>query len=128
MNGGLFVILALVGGAVAWAVYNFFFKEKATFEHVKTERLSSEDVIAWFKKPENLELIRSNSNLICVLLKDQEAMKYVSSQLQPPNKACVQALFDKEKNDVKKARVIEYRELDVLLASQFGDKDMVVFK
>lgn len=128
MNGVLFVILALVGGAVAWAVYNFFFKEKATFEYVKTERLSSEDVIAWFKKPENLELIRSNSNLICVLLKGQEAMKYVSSQLQPPNKACVQALFDKEKNDVKKARVIEYRELDDLLASQFGDKDMVVFK
>ncbi len=126
MNGGIFIILALAV-AVAWAVYNFFFKEKTSYEHVKTDTLSSEDVIAWFKRPENIQLIEANNNLICVLLKDEEAMKYANIQLQSPNKACLQALFDKANNEIKKARIIEYRELDELLTNQFGNKDMLVF-
>lgn len=121
------LLAVLCGVAVGFLIYVFYFKGKGTLERIKVEKLTAENVIGWFKEPENVELIRSNSNSICVLLKDREAVKYAKIQVQAPNKACVQAIFDKVQNKIKKARVIEYREIDDILARQFGEKDMVIF-
>lgn len=125
MNKVISFLLFLVG---VWIVYEVF--RKKNFESVNVDKLMTEDVIGWFKRPENVELMKSDNNLICILLKDQEALKNLGcegSQFQSSDKVCIQAIFNKKNNSIKKARIIKYKELDEIILRQFGDKDMIVY-
>jgi hypothetical protein len=82
--------------------------------------LGMEDILPFFKKPETLEALKKNENLIAVVIKElkEDGIFYIL--------ACI---YDKKNNtvvDLEKASGWKAKKLDDRLAQAFGDKSMII--
>lgn len=108
----------IAGLIIVIVVFVVVFSKKKSAKISQVEILGMADLISFFKKPENFELLQEDKNIIAVAIKDIE---------KNDNNVIAACLFDKERNEVKKTICTwNYKNLDEDLRNAFGEKTMIV--
>ena len=84
--------------------------------------LGLEEILKYFKQPEIISELKTNTNLMAVATKEikKDGTNYI-----------IACLFDKQSNSItnfEKANAWNAKKLDERLTQTFGDRDMIVLK
>jgi len=98
-------------------------KNKPIIPTKNVDILGLEDILTFFKRPEINNILKQNTNLIAVAIREMG---------KDGNINITAALFDKEKNSVadieKHATAWNAKQLDDRLSKTFGDKEMIIIQ
>ncbi|MGP1565081.1 MAG: hypothetical protein ACTTHU_06585 [Treponema sp.] len=104
---GIAVIVAIIVGI-------FFKRTGSALKRVIVDVISAETVIAFFKRPEVLQKLQQNKNLLAVAVREGNHITL--------------ACFNKETSNVEdKLIVYQFNTMADDLKALFGDKPMIVF-
>jgi len=130
-EGVVVVVLIITGGFLLFKFKDIFSGGEEPLEFTEQNTVAAKDIISWFKKPENANILKENSDFIALCIKGNETLKYVKDTnfgSQENKIDCVAAIFDSKKNEIVKGILFKCNQLNEDLLKLFGDKDMIVLQ
>lgn len=84
----------------------------------KVSSVGLEDIICYFKSENRLNLLKTNSDLLPIVFKEQEEEDY----------SVLSCIFNKQNGDIKNAYLWHADQLEDDLKKAFGDKNMIILQ